>query len=136
MRPGAKTGLRDKLRELAQHPGGVHSSHVELAQWSAAKVGTQARALVVRAELFGAKTSRREARYFSTAADRDAFVLARARQKGWNKKIVSAAVARAPWPADAPMHLPPGYLFTRCPSAAPRFQEHVLSFVHGGLRCA
>lgn len=131
------SGLRDMLRELAQHPGGVHSSNVQLSQWDTTQIGTQARKLVQMGQLFSAKLGHRDARYFSTAAARDAFVVAHtAKPKVWRKAPLWSAGGSAPWPADAPAVETERTIYTTCPAFVPRFQEHVIPFVHGGLRCA
>ena len=134
----AKTGLRNKLRELAQHPDGVHSSHPELAQWDTSKIGTQARRLVQMGQLFSVKVAHKDVRYLATAAGRDAFVLAQESRAlcAGRKALLMPVTGRAPWPADAEPVVTERTVYTVCPSHAPRFQEHVIPFVHGGLRCA
>lgn len=128
-------GLRTVLRELAQHPGGVHSSNPALARWDSSQIGKQARQLAKLGQLFSAKITRRNARYFSTAAARDAFVeryAATERRRG--ARVVYEAADRAPWPADAPAVITERTRFTVCPAFVPRFREHTFSFVHRGLQ--
>lgn len=138
MQTEATKGIRDTLRELAQHPGGVHSSNPELSRWDSAQIGTQARKLVAKGQLFSAKIGNRHARYFSTAATRDAFLAQVHRSSPIQQRITGRHIetARAPWPADAPARETERTVYTTCPAFVPRFQQHVFPFVHGGLRCA
>jgi hypothetical protein len=133
----AGQGLRAKLRQLAQHPAGVHSSNPDLAEWSSTQIGVQGRKMVKLGQLFAAKISYRNARYFATAEARDAFVQAYLDRKQTRRAApVKADDIVAPWSARAAIAYHKDFRFTACPSPAPRFREHTFSFIHSGLRCA
>jgi hypothetical protein len=132
-------GIRAILRELAKHPGGVHSSNAALSEWSVAQICVQGRRLVSLGQLFSTKVTHRHVRYFDTAANRDRFVQQlverNRRAPGVRAKDSVTLGGSAPWPADAPAVRPPGLKVIDCPSHPPRYQEHVFPFVHNGLPC-
>ncbi len=126
-------GIRSILRTLATGLAGVHSSHPDLAAWGSAAIGTQARKLAAKGELFGATIGTREVRYFTTPAARASFVAAHTpRPRGWRKGLMWGAVGRAPWADDAPTVIPEGLVIQHGPSHPPRDQAHTFSFVHHG----
>lgn len=137
-RTSGRTGLRDLLRELAQHPGGVHSSNPQLAQWTPPQIGTQARKLVQMGQLFSAKMAHRHARYFATEKDRDSFIAQMDRSSRVQSRITGQHIQsmRAPWSDSEPGVETERTVYIKCPAFVPRFQEHVMPFVHGGLRAA
>lgn len=90
-------------------------------------------------KLHRAKIAHRHVRYFAHATMRDVFVAQhfdlQARQESWTT-MIHPPTAKAPWPANAPAITPKGLRIQYGPTFVPRFQEHVMPFVHGGLRCA
>ena len=129
--------LSDQIRKLAARPQGVCSN--DPTGCTVQQASIQAYKLAKRGEIFGVKLSHRMVRHFATKAAADAFDahIQRDRAKTHAFRDTFGEDARgAPWPADAPAIVPPHVKVQRCPSFAPRFQEHVMPFVHGGLRRA
>lgn len=84
-----------------------------------------------------AVVAHRHVRYFAHVAMRDLFlaeIAAAASAPQWRSRPESPL--RAPWSDDEPAVVPSSVVPIQCPGYKPRFQEHVLPFVHGGLRCA
>lgn len=143
------TILRAHVMSLAARPGGVRVDEVH--GFDQRLVINSLARLAAAGKLHRAKLSHRHVRFFADAEARDAFVIRQrpahfevqridpvtGRSGGAARLPPSRAPAlRAPWPADAPVVTPPGLQIQYGPSHPPIFAEHVLPFVHGGLRCA
>jgi hypothetical protein len=124
--------LSEQIRTLASRPQGFHSSDLLLTGRSTTQLGNAANQLVRRGQLFKASLHRTESRYFATPEAREAYIVAhKPRANTKRTGLMWRAAGAAPWAADAKPVVTERTVFTRCPSAPPRFREHTFAFVHG-----
>lgn len=103
-------GLRDTIRKLAARPQGVSTE--DIPDWSKVRVGQQCGNLVERGELYRARRSQMDVRFFASITAAAEYVKA---------GTVAAPVAianngRPRWDESTPVVKAPGFKFTRCPS--------------------
>lgn len=125
-------GLRAMLRILSARPAGAHSSDPMLARWTTKQIASQATKLSALGEVFTAKLSHREARYFASTEGRDAFIASHSpRPRRWRAGLMWKVAGRAPWAdSDEPI-ITAATKITICPSHAPRYSAFEPSFIHG-----
>ncbi len=126
--------LVDQIRNLARRPQGMCTNDVRGSTVNTA--GQTCIKLMNRGELFRVKLSHRNVRWFADPAMADA-LSERIRQSRYSTAPVGDARRAQFAPSDPVVAYSPDFKFTMCPShVIPRTTEHVLPFVHGGLRCA
>ena len=135
--------LAEQITKLAARPIGMRADEIE--DFNRSRVENQMARFARKGLLHRAKITHRNTRFFTSVKTRDAFVVSiEAQRKEVERKYTGERVslakvkepqASAPWAADAPVIVPAGLRIQYGPSHPPRYAEHVMSFVHGGLRC-
>lgn len=128
--------LAEQILKLAGRTIGVRADEVQGFNYHA--TCTALIRMCNAGKVHRAKIAHKHVRYFLHAAMRDLFVeqVQLERFEAKRRELRQPLAGNAPWPADAPAIVPEGLKIQYCPSHPPRFQEHVMPFVHGGLRCA
>ena len=133
--------LRDHILSMASRTTGVRAD--EVGGFPAKHVAVTLTKLAAAGSVHRAKVSHKHARFFTHAGLRDTFM---EQVKFAQFTVKHDPANRAPrtralpalhatWPADAVAIVPAHVKVQHCPTYTPRFQEHVLPWVHTGLRC-
>lgn len=130
------TTISDTILSMARRTTGVRADEVH--GLTIRQVFNAITKLHAAGKLFRAKVSHKNVRFFAYESMRDQFLeqVKLAAYQAKREAMFHAQDGKAPWAADAPAVTPDHVQIQYCPAYEPRFREHVLPFVHGGLRCA
>ncbi len=136
-------GLAAAILKLAARAGGVHSLDPELSAWSQKAISGTASRLTQQRRLWPVKRAQHLVLYFTDKAHAlncvtgtDSFKAVSTRKRSAKEQPAMAAKPTGPMrlEPDAQVVYTADTKYTVCPAFTPRFQEHTLEHVHGGLQ--